>query len=104
MSKTHCAEVLSMDPTPSGRFGSENLADADPGRPRLGVKVLLIAERVDGFFLERLTDRGELVRQTQHDTLDEAVHQAYSEYSLSDWSLCPDDADPLQYIRAQSHR
>jgi hypothetical protein len=58
---------------------------------------------VDGFFLERLTERGELVDATQHETLDEAMRQAYSEYdTISDWRFCPDDADPLQYIRAQS--
>ena len=44
------------------------------------VKVLLIEARVDGFFLERLTDRGESVGSTQHDTMDEAMWQAYSEY------------------------
>jgi hypothetical protein len=67
------------------------------------VRVLLIAERVDGFFLERFTDRGELVFDTQHDTLDEAMWQAYSEYdAISDWRFCPDDADPLEYIRRQS--
>ena len=70
---------------------------------RLRVKVLLIAERVDGFFLERFTDRGELVGETQHDTLDEAMWQAYSEYqAISDWRFCPDGADPLEYIQAQS--
>jgi hypothetical protein len=70
--------------------------------PRPQVKVLLIAERVDGFFLQRFTDRGQLVGDTQHDTLDEAMWQAYTEYVLSDWSFCPDDVDPLEYIRARS--
>jgi hypothetical protein len=29
--------------------------------------------------------------------------QAYSEYdAISDWRFCPDDADPLEYIKAQS--
>jgi hypothetical protein len=69
------------------------------------VRVLLIAEKVDGFFLERFADRGELVSDTQHETLDEAMHQAYSEYDvISDWRFCPDDADPLEYLRAQSER
>ena len=27
---------------------------------------------------------------------------AYSEYTISDWRFCPDDVDPLEYIRAQS--
>jgi hypothetical protein len=57
---------------------------------------------VEGFFLKRLTDRGELVGTTQHDTMDEAMRQAYSEYVLSDWRSCPDDGDPLEYIRTQS--
>jgi hypothetical protein len=58
---------------------------------------------VDGFFLERLTERGELVGTTRHDTMDEAMVQAYSEYdAISDWRLCPDGADPLEYLHAQS--
>jgi hypothetical protein len=67
------------------------------------VKLLLIAQRVDGFFLERFTDRGDLVGSTQHETLDDAMYQAYSEYdAISDWRLCPDDADPLQYLHAHA--
>jgi hypothetical protein len=82
MTRTYCAEVLSPAPQ---------------------VKVLLIDQRVDGFFLERFADRGELVSATQHETLDDAMHQAYSEYdAISDWRLCPDNTDPLEYIRAQS--
>jgi hypothetical protein len=58
---------------------------------------------VDGFFLERLTERGELVGTTRHDTMDEAMVQAYSDYdAISDWRLCPDGADPLEYLHAQS--
>ncbi|HEY1516657.1 MAG TPA: hypothetical protein VGF91_09570 [Solirubrobacteraceae bacterium] len=58
---------------------------------------------MDGFFLERFTDRGELVGETQHDTLDEATWHAYSEYpAISDWRFCPDDADPLEYIQTHS--
>jgi hypothetical protein len=49
-----------------------------------------------------LTDTGELEGETQYDTLDEAMWQAYSDYVLSDWSFCPDGVDPLEYIRAQS--
>jgi hypothetical protein len=63
---------------------------------------LVIDARVDGFFLERFTDRGELVGETRHDTADEAEWQAYSEYVLSDWRSCPDDVDPLEYIRGRS--
>jgi hypothetical protein len=99
---TRCAEVLSLAPTPGAQSESRDLSDVGTGRRLPQVKVLLIAERVDGFFLQRFTDRGELVGDTQHDTLDEAMWQAYSEYVLSDWSFCPDDVDPLEYIRAQS--
>jgi hypothetical protein len=29
---------------------------------------------------------------------------AYSEYdAISDWRFCPDDADPLEYLQAQSN-
>jgi hypothetical protein len=66
------------------------------------VKVLLIVERVDGFLLERFNDRREPIGDTQHETLDDAMRQAYSEYTISDWRLCPDDADPLEYVQAQS--
>jgi hypothetical protein len=66
------------------------------------VKALFIDVRVDGFFLERFTERGELVGVTQHETMDEAMWQAYSEYVLSDWRSCPDDVDPAQYLRAHS--
>jgi hypothetical protein len=84
MTGTYCSEVLS---------------------PGAKVMVLLIAQRVDGFFLERFTDTDELVSATQHETLDDAMYQAYSEYdAISNWRLCPDGADPLEYIRAQSDR
>jgi hypothetical protein len=66
------------------------------------VRALLIAERVDGFFLERFNDGGELVGTTQHETMDEAMWQAYSEYEISDWRSCPEDVDPVEYIRAHS--
>jgi hypothetical protein len=63
------------------------------------VKVLLIREKIEGFFLSRLTDRGEPAGDTQHDTLDEAMSQAYSEYDITAWKFCPDGVDPLEYIR-----
>jgi hypothetical protein len=98
--RTHCAEVLSLAPTPTAQSESGYPYAVGTGRPRPQAKVLLIDARVDGFFLERLTDRGEPVGTTQHDTMDEAMWQAYSEYVLSDWRLCPDGVDPLEYIRA----
>jgi hypothetical protein len=101
--RTYCSEVLSLAPTPTARSASGDLSNVAAGRPLTQVKALLIAQRVDGFFLERFTDHGELVGETQHETLDEAMHQAYSEYdAISNWRFCPDDADPLEYIRAQS--
>jgi hypothetical protein len=68
------------------------------------VKALFIDVRVEGFFLERFTDRGELVGTTQHETMDEAMWQAYSEYEIPDWRSCPDDVDPVEYIRTHSDR
>jgi hypothetical protein len=103
MIRTYCSEVLSLAQTLRARSESGDLSDVETDRPLPQVKVLLIAQRVDGFFLERFTDRGELVGDTQHETLDEAMRQAYSEHdAISDWRLCPDDADPLEYIQAQS--
>jgi hypothetical protein len=93
------AAATSASSAPSSPGSS---AGAATGRPAPPVKVLLIAQKVDGFYLERLTDHGERVGDTLHETLDEAMYQAYSEYdAISDWRLCPDDADPLQYIRGQ---
>jgi hypothetical protein len=57
---------------------------------------------VEGFFLQRFTDRGELLSETQHDTADEAMWQARAEYVLSDWRACPDGVDPLEYVRTKS--
>jgi hypothetical protein len=61
--------------------------------------MLLITEKPDGFFLRRFTEDGSPAHDTQHETLDDAMHQAYSEYEfLSDWSFCPDDVDPVDYM------
>lgn len=105
VSRTRCAEVLSSTPAARGQPEPADLSDAGTRRPPPPVKVLLIAERVDGFFLERLTEGGELVATTRHDTMDEAMDQVYSECdTISDWRLCPDDVDPLAYLRAHSDR
>jgi hypothetical protein len=49
--------------------------------------------------------RGTTIRTDQSfpadETLDEAMRQAYSEYTISNWRFCPDDVDPLEYIQAQ---
>lgn len=97
-----CAEVLSLVQAPSSQSESGDLSNVGTGRALPQARVLFIDARVDGFFLERFTDRGELVGETRHDTADEAEWQAYSEYVLSDWRSCPDDVDPLEYIRGQS--
>lgn len=100
MSRTYCSEVLSLAAAPRAQSEHPSQSKVETDSPQ--VKVLLIVERVDGFFLQRLTDRGEHVGDTQHDTLDEAMSYAYSEYdAISDWRFCPDDADPLLYIQAQ---
>jgi hypothetical protein len=41
------------------------------------VKLLLINERPDGFFLERINERGEFVGNTRHDEMDVAMREAY---------------------------
>jgi hypothetical protein len=105
VTSTRCAEVLSVATTPSAQAEDGNLSDVATGRPLPLVKVLLIEERVDGFYVKRFTDSGELVSGTLHETMDEAMQQVYSEYdAISEWRFCPDGADPLEYIRAQSSR
>ena len=106
MSRTYCSEVLSLARRPQAQSESgDHLSDVGTHGPPLQVKVLLITERVDGFVLQRLTDRCEHVGDTQHDTLDEAMSYAYSEYdAISDWRFCPDDVDPLEYVQARSAR
>jgi hypothetical protein len=85
VSGTRCAEVL------RGAIG----------RPPPKEKLLLVTDKVDGFFVQRFTEGGESVGVTQHDTMDEAMQYVYSEYdAISDWRLCPDGVDPLEYIRA----
>jgi hypothetical protein len=99
--RLHCAEVLSIAPAPRGESESRALSDVGTGRPLLPVvKVLFVDERVEGFFLERFNDRGELVGATQHETMDEAMSQAYSEFVVADWRSCPEDVNPVEYIRA----
>jgi hypothetical protein len=83
--RLHCAEVSSPASTRKD-----------------DVKALFIDVRVEGFFLERVNDHGELVGTTQHETMDEAMWQAYSEYEIPAWRSCPEDVDPVEYIRAQS--
>jgi hypothetical protein len=86
---------------------SQSHAESDRGTARrspAGVRALFIDVRVEGFFLERFNGRGELVGTTQHETMDEAMWQAYSEYEIAEWRSCPGDVDPVQYIRTQSER
>jgi hypothetical protein len=103
--RLHCAEVLSLAVTPKDRPESPKPSDVGNGQPRLpDVKVLFIDVRVEGFFLERFNDRGELVGTTEHETMDEAMWQASSEYEIADWRSCPEDVDPVEYLRAHRDR
>ena len=102
--RLHCAEVSSLAPTPTGQSEPADLSDVGTGRRLPDVKAVFIDVRVEGFFLERFNDRGELVGTTQHETMDEAMWQAASEYEIADWRSCPEDVDPVAYIRAHSDR
>jgi hypothetical protein len=100
---TYCAEVLSQVPDRGARDESGRLPAVVRHELMFDVKVLLISERPTGFYLERFTESGEFVGDTQHDEMDDAMRHAYSEYApISDWHLCPDDVRPLDYIRARS--
>lgn len=78
------------------------------GDPFLGVHrntycAEVLSPGPDRTFLERFSELGEYVGKTRHDEMDDAMREAYSEYSpISDWRFCPDDADPLEYIRGRS--
>jgi hypothetical protein len=101
--RLHCAEVLSLAPTSRGESESGALSDVGARRPRpAAVKAVFIDVRVEGFFLERFDDQGGLLTTTQHETMDEAMWQAYSEFVIADWRMCPENVDPVKYIRAQS--
>jgi hypothetical protein len=101
--RVHCAAVSPLAGAAPSQSESGDLSVAGiGGRLPSDVKVLLIDARVEGFFLERLNDRGELVGTTQHETMDEAMWQAHSEYEIPEWRSCPEDVDPLKYIRSQT--
>jgi hypothetical protein len=99
--RLHCAHVLSFAAPPRGPSESGNRSDVGTGRPPPDAKAVFIDERIEGFFLERFNDH-ELVSTTQHETMDEAMWQASSEYELAEWRSCPEDVDPVAYIRARS--
>ena len=102
---TYCAEVLSLAPDDGPQHESGPLPAAAKPQPTADVKVLLIVQRPDGFFLERFNERGELVGESQHDEMDDAMREAYSQCGpISDWRLCPDGVDPLEYIRTHAGR
>lgn len=100
--RLHCAEVLSLAPTSRAQSEPGDLSDVGTGRPLPQVKALFIDVRVEGFFVERFNDRGELLGATQHDTMDEAMAYAYSGYEIADWKACPEGVDPVRYIREHS--
>jgi hypothetical protein len=100
---TYCAEVLSPAPDRRAHHESGRLPAVARREPMPDVKLLLISERPDGFLLERFNGHGEFVGNTRHEEMDDAMREAYSEYGpISDWRFCPDDADPLEYIRRRS--
>jgi hypothetical protein len=100
---TDCAEVLSAAPDRRAQHESGRLPAIARRQPIPDVKVLLISQRADGFFLERFNERGTFVGTTRRDEMDDAMREAYSEYGqISEWRFCPDDADPLEYIRGRS--
>ena len=95
----YCAKVLSPSPARVTRRESDRKSDVGGGGTAPSVKMLLITEKPDGFLLRRFTEDGNTADDTLHETLDDAMRQAYSEYeSLSDWRFCPDDVDPLDYL------
>ena len=99
---TYCAEVLSPRPERRAQHESERLSDVAEREPMADVTFLLISQKPDGFFLERLNERGEFVGSTRHDEIDDAMREAYSAYGpISEWRLCPDGADPLEYLRGR---
>ena len=53
-------------------------------------KILLIRQRPSGHFLQRVNQRGEWLRDTQHDEMDDAMRRAYSKYGpISDSAPLP---------------
>jgi hypothetical protein len=68
------------------------------------VRTVFIDVRLEGFFLERFSDEGELMGTTQHETMDEAMWQAQSEFVIAAWRSCPEDVNPVEYIRARRGR
>jgi hypothetical protein len=56
-------------------------------------RLLLIVEREDGFYLERLLENGDVVGDTAHDDAAEAREQAEWEYGkfLGQWKDVPDE-------------
>jgi hypothetical protein len=96
----YCAEVLSPAPEPGVRREAELPPAVASPEPTHDARLLLISQRPDGFFLERFTEAGERLATTRHDEMDEAMREAYSECgAISEWRLCPDGADPLEYLR-----
>jgi len=90
----YCAEVLSSSPASAPGFLPAPEASG-PG----DLSILVIRERTEGFFLERLAANGESLGETQYETLDEAMSDARRQYDpLSNWRFCPDDVDPLTYL------
>jgi hypothetical protein len=93
----YCAAVLSPA---SDRTAQRDSVGPPVARRDPDVKVLLISQRADGFYLERFNERGESLGTTRHDEMDDAMREAYSQYDpISEWRLCPEHAGPLEYLR-----
>lgn len=67
-------------------------------------QILLIEEREDGIYLYRFTADGRFGGDTWHVDIEDAKHQANSEYgrAVGEWYTVPPQAeDSLEYARSQ---
>ncbi len=80
------------------------LTDGNDSRtPMPHARILLIAEEESGILLCRFTASGEFAGDTWHENVENARHQAVSEYgdALCEWQSVPDDTDDhLAFIRS----
>lgn len=67
-------------------------------------RILIIEEQEEGIFLYRFTAEGRFGGDTWHTTIEDAQHQARSEYgeALGEWQTIPPEADDsLRYVRSK---
>lgn len=82
------------DASPSRHYLGSSVVEGAGERVRLPLpRLVLISEREDGFYLERLLEGGEVVGDTAHDDASEAREQAAWEYGalLGPWRDVPVD-------------